>query len=73
MGVPDEVFGQKVIAIIVLKEGFKFNKEQFMKILSSRLANYKLPRNVFVVASIPRNQLGKVNKKTILHDLNITI
>ena len=73
VGVPDDTFGQKVVAIITLKSAESVTKQQLMEFLKTRLAPYKLPRGVTVVATIPRNQLGKVNKKTIVKDLNIKL
>ena len=39
--------------------------------LANRLASYKHPRRVIVVESIPRNHMGKVNKKTIMSDITL--
>ena len=41
--------------------------------LSTRLAKYKQPRTTLVVEALPRNALGKINKKSLLKDLNIVL
>jgi len=47
--------------------------EKMRQFLESRLASYKQPRIYHIVSSIPRNHLGKVNKKTLMKDLGIEI
>jgi acyl-CoA synthetase (AMP-forming)/AMP-acid ligase II len=39
--------------------------------LSTRLAHYKQPQQVFVVDALPRNHLGKVNKKQLMSELQL--
>lgn len=57
----------------ILKDTSKEIKEKMDLFLTTRLAKYKSPRVYHLVASIPRNHLGKVNKKTLLKDLNIKV
>jgi malonyl-CoA/methylmalonyl-CoA synthetase len=74
VGRPHPHFGEEVVAIVRLKEDSTSseNKELTMEDLSlaSRLATYKLPRLLLVVKSIPKNAMGKVNKKTLLNELD---
>jgi malonyl-CoA/methylmalonyl-CoA synthetase len=37
---------------------------------SSRLANYKIPRKLLIVEEIPRNAMGKINKKELVKLFN---
>jgi len=39
--------------------------------LAPRLAKYKIPTGLHVVDNIPKNAMGKINKKSVLKDLNI--
>ena len=39
--------------------------------LSTRLAHYKQPQEVFIVHALPRNHLGKVNKKSLMRDMQL--
>ena len=47
----------------------KHTLEKMREFLNSRLASYKQPRIYHIVPSIPRNHLGKVNKKSLSKDL----
>ena len=79
MGTPDNMYGQKVVAVIALKPGHQLllapeeeARRGIMGHMKERMASYKLPRSLHVVTSIPRNHMGKVNKKTLLAALDIT-
>ncbi|CAN1215570.1 Probable CoA ligase CCL8 [Linum perenne] len=71
LGLPDKDFGEAVSAIIVLTE--ECNKEPKGAITleglrewaKDKLAPYKLPTKLFLWDSLPRNAMGKVNKKEL--------
>lgn len=72
IGVEDSEWGQKVAAVVVLsnsalQEGW--GRDQMRLELKKRLANYKVPTVLKIVGHIPRNQMGKVNKKTLVKDV----
>lgn len=71
LGLDDETFGQIVAAIVVIKDHSSLSHDDFREYLKSRLAPYKIPKVFKVVDSIPKNQLGKVNKKTVWADLKL--
>ena len=51
-------------------EAAKGNNAKLLKpFLQDKLAHYKQPREVVIVDSIPRNHMGKVNKKSLLKDI----
>eukprot|EP01126_Amoeba_proteus_P030923 TRINITY_DN3045_c0_g2_i8.p1 TRINITY_DN3045_c0_g2~~TRINITY_DN3045_c0_g2_i8.p1 ORF type:complete len:292 (-),score=57.96 TRINITY_DN3045_c0_g2_i8:119-994(-) len=64
IGVPDPVWGQIICAIVVAREDVDGN--QINELLLNKLASYKIPRKYAFVKSIPRNAMGKVNKKDLL-------
>jgi malonyl-CoA/methylmalonyl-CoA synthetase len=68
MGLSDLVWGQRVFALLVLQQSTKqtFNEREFLKWCKTRLPRYSVPTIVKVVESIPKNQLGKVNKKELI-------
>lgn len=65
-GLTDPEWGQRVFALLVLKPGAKLNHAEFLNWCKSRLPKYSVPRLVEVVEKIPKNQLGKVNKKDLI-------
>ena len=62
VGVPDSVLGEAVKAVIALKEGETATEEEIKKFCAEHLADYKVPKFVEFVASLPRNPAGKVVK-----------
>ncbi|PTB37834.1 hypothetical protein M441DRAFT_147518 [Trichoderma asperellum CBS 433.97] len=68
VAVPSGAWGQKVGAVIVLDRSVtdKWTPLEMRRALKSRLANYKIPQVMKVVDSIPRNAMGKINKKQLV-------
>jgi fatty-acyl-CoA synthase len=62
IGLPDEQWGEVVVAVVALKEGVMVELEDLKEFATDRLARYKLPRRLEIVSSLPRNPAGKVLK-----------
>jgi acyl-CoA synthetase (AMP-forming)/AMP-acid ligase II len=62
IGVADERWGERVAAIVVATPGELINNEALINYCRLTLAAYKIPRQVVVVAELPRNATGKVDK-----------
>jgi long-chain acyl-CoA synthetase len=62
VGVPDSVMGEAVKAVIALKQGETATQEEIRRFCAEHLADYKVPKFVEFVASLPRNPAGKVVK-----------
>lgn len=79
LGLPDKTYGEAVCAIIVPNPGLrKTDKEETRPALTlaelsiwakERLAPYKIPTRLLVWESLPRNAMGKVNKKELKRKL----
>jgi len=65
IGVPDEQFGERVHAVIVIQPGAVVDLETIMEFCRGRLAGYKLPRSMEVVDELPRNPTGKILKRQL--------
>jgi len=63
------VLGQKVAAVVALHDGRSLTIHELRKFLKDELAPYALPEKLFVVPRIPRNAMGKVNKKDLVRTL----
>jgi fatty-acyl-CoA synthase len=59
VGVPDERFGQALVAHVVLRGG-EASPEELREYVKHRLAGYKVPRDVVLRDALPRNETGKV-------------
>lgn len=62
VGVPDERMGEVGKAFIVARKGGAFERDDFLAWCRGRMANYKVPRHIELVESLPRNAMGKVQK-----------
>ena len=62
VGLPDQVFGEEVLASIVLKEGHTIQEQEVRKFVGQYLADYKVPKYVQFLNELPRNPSGKVLK-----------
>jgi fatty-acyl-CoA synthase len=65
IGVDDEKFGQRLIAFVVLRGDASLSEDEIKGYVKENLANYKVPREVVFVESLPRNQTGKVLKREL--------
>lgn len=65
IGVPDPVKGEVVKAFVVPKEGETLDRRSVLDFLKPHLANYKMPRFVEIVDTLPKNAAGKILKKEL--------
>jgi fatty-acyl-CoA synthase len=66
IGVPDERFGQRLRAFVVLRPGAKLTEDEVKAYVRDNLARYKVPREVVFLDELPRNPTGKVLKRELL-------
>jgi acyl-CoA synthetase (AMP-forming)/AMP-acid ligase II len=62
VGIPDERLGEVGCAFVVPRSGASIDTDELMSWARDRMANYKVPRRVEVVESLPLNASGKVLK-----------
>jgi len=65
IGLPHSDFGEGVCAVIVAEAGHTLDEQAIIHHLKSRLANFKIPKWVHIVPSLPRNTMGKVQKNVL--------
>ena len=65
IGVPDELLGNKLIALAVPRNG-NSSKNQIMKLCADSLPKYKLPSSIKLVRLLPKNTSGKIDKAKCL-------
>jgi long-chain acyl-CoA synthetase len=68
IGRPDEKLGQEVVAVVVLKQGANVTSDDVVSYCKERLAAYKYPRAVRIVAELPKGPTGKILKKELHAD-----
>ncbi|UCG71026.1 MAG: long-chain-fatty-acid--CoA ligase [Thermoplasmata archaeon] len=62
IGLPDPVWGEKVTAIVVLKEGKEENEKEIIDFCKENLAHFKAPKNVIFTDQIPKTGSAKIYK-----------
>lgn len=65
IGIPDDEFGEQVKAFCELKPGAHLNPEDIFEFAKSKLASYKRPKSIDIVAELPRNTMGKLLKRDL--------
>ena len=65
IGIPDDKYGETVLAVIVKRAGQDVSAEQIVAHCRRSLGGYKVPRRVEFAAALPRNPSGKVLKKEL--------
>ena len=65
VGVPDEVYGEALYAVIVPAPGRTITQEALIEHCRGRIAGYKIPRQVAVVAELPKSAMGKILKSEL--------
>ena len=62
IGVPDEKYGEEIMACIILKEGETMTEDEMKKYIADHMARHKVPRYIDFVDSFPMNAAGKIQK-----------
>ncbi len=66
VGVPHPDFGEAVVAVVVPRPGAQApDPAAIIATLKGKIANFKVPKQVFVVNELPRNTMGKVQKNLL--------
>ncbi len=70
VGKKDEMHGEIPIAFIETEEDMNIDEKELKKYLKQKLANYKVPKNIFFVEELPKNATGKVLKRKLRENLD---
>ena len=65
VGEPDEVWGESVKAVVILKQGASLSEQEVVDYCKAHMASYKKPRKVVFLSELPRNASGKVLKRKL--------
>ena len=66
IGVPHPDFGEAVVAVVIARPGGAApDAAALIAELKARIANFKVPKRVFVIDELPRNTMGKVQKNLL--------
>lgn len=70
VGMPDARWGERVVAVVTLREGQEASDDDLLALVRERLARYKHPRDVVRREALPRTALGKVQKGLLKEQLS---
>lgn len=65
IGVDDSEFGQRLRAFVVLHPGAQAGEDELRSYVRTNLADYKVPREVVFIDELPRNETGKILKRSL--------
>jgi malonyl-CoA/methylmalonyl-CoA synthetase len=72
IGVAHADFGEAVVGVVVAKAGAALDGPALIATLKAKIANFKVPKALFVVEELPRNAMGKV-QKNLLRERHATL
>jgi long-chain acyl-CoA synthetase len=65
-GIPDEIWGELVAAVVVLRPGTNLSAEELKQYCKTRIASYKVPRHIeFMTEELPKSGSGKILKRVL--------
>lgn len=65
IGIPDDKWGESVLAMVVLKPGESMTEEEVIRYCKENMAGYQTPKSVKFIDALPRNPSGKVLKREL--------
>ena len=68
IGVPDEQYGEEIMACIILKDGETMTADEMKEFINAHMARHKVPRYIDFVDSFPMNVAGKILKYKMRED-----
>jgi acyl-CoA synthetase (AMP-forming)/AMP-acid ligase II len=69
IGLPDEKWGERPVAVVVLNAGDSLDYETLAKHCRAHLAGFKVPKQLILREQLPRNPSGKVLKRVLRDEL----
>src|SRR5215472_5662388 len=65
IGLPDPYWIEKVVACVVAAPGANLSEDELLAYARTRLASFKVPKQIHVIAEFPKNPTGKVLKRVL--------
>ena len=65
IGVPDEKWGERVVAAVIPREGRAPELKEIQAYLKKHLAAYKIPKEMMILDRLPESSMGKIQKQEL--------
>ena len=69
VGVPDEEWGQRIVAAVVLRDGEHASADDLRDAVRSKLRSLKTPEEIVFRTDLPHTETGKMLRRVVLQDL----
>jgi len=60
VGVDDDIYGQEVVACVVLRDGYQCNQQELIEFCESAVGKFKSPKTVYFFDDLPKGPSGKI-------------
>ncbi len=70
-GVPHDKLGEDVAAAVVLREGHTATEKEIREFAATKLADFKVPRKILIMADIPKGATGKLQRIGLAQKLGL--
>jgi long-chain acyl-CoA synthetase len=64
-GVPDEIYGEEIVAAVVVKPGQSLTEDEIKRHISGYVTKFKTPAQVVFLETLPKNPSGKILKRAL--------
>ena len=71
IGVPDEEWGQRIVAVVVLHEGASASSEELRQFVRGALRSSKTPDQIVFWHELPRTETGKLVRRTVVQQFRV--
>ena len=65
VGAPDSMFGERVVAFVVVAEGYSLGEKELREFCRARVADYKVPERIVFLSALPKGITGKVQRRAL--------
>jgi long-chain acyl-CoA synthetase len=65
VGVPDEVYGENVVAFVVVKSGAPLSEREVIEHVCRQVARFKAPSRVHFLTALPKSNIGKILRRVL--------
>jgi acyl-coenzyme A synthetase/AMP-(fatty) acid ligase len=66
VGVPDKVYGEEVVAYVVLRPGVAIEADDILRHCNAALPAFKAPKRIVLSAALPKTERGKLDRKALV-------
>ncbi len=68
IGVPDDIYGEEVVAYVSLKPGAQATAQELMDHCAGVLPAFKTPKEIIIRDSLPQTARGKLDRNALLDE-----